>query len=839
MSSDSEYGNESEEEEEFHSNRNRGQSEHEKLYGVFLDDEVDDEVDERRSNGGGVNGKKGAKGGGGGKGSKGSGGGDKQHKFSSARGISFASSAGKPLESNESSDEDVEETDVEFRQMLGTGSAPVQAPPSGESEPFAAMSTSAHSSHSRPIEKPTWEKHTKGFGMKMLLSMGYKGGGLGKEGKGISRHVEVAGPRGTEGLGKVKEGTSLTANKIIERELQGKVGAPEMDVKVGAERSKRQARLRVAAEATAEEGLWRKGRSQKAKKPRYTTSNEVISGSGAGTGATSMSSVVLDMRGPQTRLLSSVGDIGEVVGSKDEVLLGQELLHNLSLQVDMVEAKLRNFDEQQRSTDERRALLERDTEALKSRVASGHEQLTRFREMESILQKTEAASSPDQVMECFQALCHPRFGKEYALFGMVQLAPALVAPVLERDLKEWDPTIDLHRPARLLKELRPMFTLVENSVLAARGLAGFETMADAVVVSRVRSWLLREWVVTSDPQSAVALIEHLTGLVSDASLSDLLRLAIFPKLKRAVESWDARSAAALSWGKDARMDLWLLPWLPLLRAELEPLIPTIRRKVLAALGTCELGEASYRQQDFLRPWMPVLGPRAAEAMAMHVGGCLAAHVRKVVINPADQKLDALDAAVSWGGVLPPVHLSCLLRGELFPNWHTVLVSWVARTDASANSDLVAWYKGWKSYFTAKGCLDDGVRAELGHALAIMRAGRQLPPSDFERTWKQDSSSRASYAQCLQHFTAQEKSTDAASAGETKQPQSRVPVPESFKEVVAAFAESRGVDFSMKAARNQEGRSLYDFGGKTILIEQDMVYISVSGIWKPVALEELC
>jgi len=459
--------------------------------------------------------------------------------------------------------------------------------------------------------------------------------------------------------------------------------------------------------------------------------------------------------------------------------------------------------------------------------------------MEIILQKTEAASSPDEVMECFRALCHPRFSKEYALFGMVQLAPALVAPVLERDLKEWDPMLEPHRPVRLLKELRPMFTVVENSVLAARGMAGFESMADAVVVSRVRTWLLREWVVTSDPDSAVALIEDLSGLVSEASLSDLLRLAIFPKLKRAVESWDARSAAARGWSQDARMDLWLLPWLPLLRAELEPLFPTIRRKILAALETCELGEASARQQDFLRPWMHVLGPRAAEEMAMHVGGCLAAQVRKVVINPADQKLDALDAVLTWGGVLPPVHLSCLLRGELFPHWHNVLVTWVAQTDAAANSDLVAWYKGWKSYFTSKGCVDDGLRAELGHALAIMRAGRQMPPSDFERTWKQDSGIGMSYAQCLQQLTALEKSTNADSADESKQPQSRQPVPESFKEVVATFAESRGVDFSMKAARNHDGRSLYDFGGKTVLIEKDMVYLSECGIWKPVALEELC
>lgn len=382
-----------------------------------------------------------------------------------------------------------------------------------------------------------------------------------------------------------------------------------------------------------------------------------------------------------------------------------------------------------------------------------------------------------------------------------------------------------------------MLAEADTSVLAARGLAVFEDMAGVVVVPRVRACLLREWDAAADPESAVVLLENLAGLAADAT-ADLLRTVVFPKLQRAVEEWDARGAAARSWDRPSRMDLWLLPWLPHLRAELEPLFPTIRRKVLAALGACELGEASGRQQDFLRPWMRVLGPRAADAMAVHVGGCLAAQVRlNVSVNPADQRLDALDAAVAWSSVLPPPHVSCLLRGELFPNWHAVLVSWVARTDAAANAQLVAWYQGWKSYVASKGCLEDGLRAEFGHALAVMRAGRQLPAAEFARAWTP--AGGLSYARCLRQHAALAQAAGAAPANDPKKSQPRPSAPESFKTVVAAFAESRGVEFSMKAARNSDGKSLYDFGGKTVLIEQDMVYLSLSGVWRPVALEDLC
>ena len=247
--------------------------------------------------------------------------------------------------------------------------------------------------------------------MKMLLKLGYKGGGLGKEGKGISRAVEVTGRKHGAGLGSVPESTGLKANQAIARELQGKPGDPEGDEEAGADRIKRRQRLRSAAEATAEAGAWRKGAEpakKKSRKTRYVVAaDEPV--------AEAASVKVVDMRGPQTKILTSVGDISEEGGGG--ALLGQELLHNLSLMVDLSENKLRSFDQRRRALDDEQALLARDAAELEERVRSGSDQLARFANVEQVLRRAEAARSPEDLMGAFRELAAPRFRKEFTLFG--------------------------------------------------------------------------------------------------------------------------------------------------------------------------------------------------------------------------------------------------------------------------------------------------------------------------------------------------------------------------------------------------------------------------------------
>ena len=74
----------------------------------------------------------------------------------------------------------------------------------------------------RKDELGAWEKHTKGFGSKMLEKFGFKGR-LGANENGVSRSIEVVvRPAGVGlGYGNFKESSTLKVNKIIEAEWRG------------------------------------------------------------------------------------------------------------------------------------------------------------------------------------------------------------------------------------------------------------------------------------------------------------------------------------------------------------------------------------------------------------------------------------------------------------------------------------------------------------------------------------------------------------------------------------------------------------------------------------------
>jgi tuftelin-interacting protein 11 len=221
-------------------------------------------------------------------------------------------------------------------------------------------------------------------------------------------------------------------------------------------------------------------------------------------------------------------------------------------------------------------------------------------------------------------------------------------------------------------------------------------------------------------------------------------------------------------------------------------------------------------------------------------------VRRVEVNPADQRLDVLDTALAWANVLPRHHMSCLVRAELLPTWHAVLLGWLKRSDAAANADLVAWYRGWKAFLAERlGGLDGALRAELGFGLDLMAAARRLPRASLDAAL--DAHQRAGRPSFLTLLKAAYEAADAPATSARPEVASRpASLPSSssssmasFKEVVAAFAEAEGVVFALKATRSSDGRPLYAFGPLTVLLDHDVAHIEEpKGRWQPVSLEEL-
>ena len=720
----------------------------------------------------------------------------------------------------------------------------------------------------------TFEKHTKGFGLKMLQKMGYREGeGLGKDGRGISRPVEAAVRPAGVGLGAISESKK---NQRIEAELHGKEFVDEAEESGSSKRSRRL--KQSEAEKLADQKQWRRQPSTAKPKRKFQTVAEILAkqrgtgGDGDDDGDEDEDEVgrpavtkVLDMRGPETRVLSSLDEVGaEGPREGEPVLLGQEFLHNLNLHLDLSRTNVQSADRRKSTEQQRLKLLQGDAASLGERVNAGKAQLQRFRDFEALLGRLEgrvdsASGSlrPDEVLQMFQELGARKYAQEFAMFGVAQVAPAVVTPVLKQQMASWSPLNDPDMAIDLLTQWQPLLIdpSVANPVLRRQNSIAFDLLAEQLVVRRLQEALTNDWDVY-DAGPCLRLIEGLKGkgtrrqvaLISDGAMADLLQVVIYPKLKRAVEAWspsdDSRNAGR-----------WFTPWLSHLPQELADLMPSIRRKLVQFLASALGGggtEHASRYQQIVAPWLEYFEGKARDSLVTQIAGCLALQLRSVEINPQNQTIestDIMESVLSWQKLLPEPHLSCLLRGEFFPKWKRILFQWVRVTESEANESLVIWYRGWKDFIFKHIDPDPWLRAEFGHALDLMYQGRKLSKKDFEAL-RPASADEVSYQTVFQDYLshaaqarrpppeepepAPAESATGLSSGSVKSSETLI----AFKDVVDAFAQEQGVPFMIKN-RMHDGKQLYSFGGITIYLDMDVAHVErTKGSWGAISLEDL-
>ena len=234
---------------------------------------------------------------------------------------------------------------------LGLGTATLPPPPSQE-KPFDIQKSSLGK----------WEKHTKGFGAKMLSKMGFTGR-LGSKAKGVSGTVGVVIRPNALGLGfgGFKEASKLEENKKMEVELKG--GDYEEEKKRVRERAKQEEAKKVATAMRGAYGIdesstsFRKSSSSskkksKKKKANYVSASDIMKEveRNADGGNDTLSKIV-DMRGEQVKTYYG-GDMSNVRvnegsegGTNSKVgppLLGAELLHNLTMTINRSEVSDRH-----------------------------------------------------------------------------------------------------------------------------------------------------------------------------------------------------------------------------------------------------------------------------------------------------------------------------------------------------------------------------------------------------------------------------------------------------------------------------------------------------------------
>eukprot|EP00271_Cylindrocystis_brebissonii_P018176 TRINITY_DN5039_c0_g2_i1.p1 TRINITY_DN5039_c0_g2~~TRINITY_DN5039_c0_g2_i1.p1 ORF type:complete len:915 (+),score=193.00 TRINITY_DN5039_c0_g2_i1:331-3075(+) len=683
-----------------------------------------------------------------------------------------------------------------------------------------------------------FEKHTKGFGLKMLEKMGYKGGGLGKNDQGIAIPVEAKMRPKMMGMG---------FNDFKEREngLPPPPGKETEEDKVVFKEE-----MSARAKQSQQQQSWKKkkGGDNRTSKKEYKTAAQLLEEKrGDGREATQ---TIIDMRGAQVRVLTSMEGINEEAAAPTDDTPMPELQHNLRLLVDMVEADIQVTD--RKLTHERDTLLLLKTECERARgvAKKRHEELHGLEALVQALDNIQAnvdkhGATLDMVCEAFKQL-RSRFKQEIILYNIPAIALMYAVPIMTNELARWNPlaspTVGFEAMSTWKSILATEDGPTDYSIFSDLELAvsqdPFTQLVREVMLPAIRTTITNFW-EPRNPEALLNFLELWEGVLPPAVVQHVLEHLVMPKLTSAVDSWDPLQ-------EPIPIHAWVHPWLPLLGARLEPLYQPIRYKLGRVLGGFTVGDASVHAM--LAPWKRVFDPMSFENLLVRfILPKLGVAMQSFVVDPRGQKLEIWHAVKMWAGTIPVHHMVALMEVSFFAQWHEILYKWLCSPGVDYD-EVTFWYKGWKAEIPDELLASERVRTHLNVALDRMNAAIEgaelLPPGARESV---------AYLRAAEQLANFGVGTAAASGranggegirededggGMNNLPSMEVDM--NLKEEVEEFAQQNDVQFVPKPGRMHEGLQVYSFGAVSVCVDTaKMVLLAQKeGRWSPVSLEQL-
>ena len=513
-----------------------------------------------------------------------------------------------------------------------------------------------------------FEAHTKGIGAKLLAKMGWKeGSGLGKEGKGLAEPLEAKlRPKG-QGMG------------------YGDRREPSLaPVRATLEMQKHKKSTDVSLEAQA----WRKKRVErnlKESKEIYKTVEDVLAES---RGAKSAVQTIIDMRGPQTKVLK---DLEELKKEDIDAHAGEgmpELQHNMRLLVDMTEVEIRKIDGRIRHSRDTQKLLQKENIRLTSELHKSKESMVMI---ESALAAARGAldaasngATLSEVRAIFSA-AKAKLGAEYVNFEIHILALSVALPLLRQWLQAWSPLAD---PTGALSEFSDWKPLLEGENVKPivypdqdvnvdelfSSSDPYERLLLELVLPSLRKDLVQTW----DPKDTITLeefIESWEPILPSSVILYVMQHLVLPKLQSAAQAWDPLHDPIAP-------HTWLHPWLvriyavlvlnmqvnmlqmfsvlnyhllylqPYLGNHMNELWPIVRFKFSSALTQWHPSDSSAL--ELLRPWRKVFKYTDWEQLcSKSIEPKLCKVLDSLKVNPADQQMDPFHWVMAWASEVPP------------------------------------------------------------------------------------------------------------------------------------------------------------------------------------------
>lgn len=565
-----------------------------------------------------------------------------------------------------------------------------------------------------------WERHTLGFGSKILAKHGFKGR-LGAKADGIAAPVQpVLRPAGL-GLGagafREKPHAEVVKEQLDERNAQ-------------------------TATETQKEKKWKK---KTQKRPRAKREKDIV----------------VDMRGATPRQLPSLAAAlatdehatateSEKVVVPDPLFAVPEIAYNLRMLTDT--ARLQ-FDKAKRRKEAEKLI--KDT-AMSERKKVGEELANAKnvlaelevleRRVKKLFEKAGEGTDSD-----FEALLNEftAFGRNFLKTGYI--APSCVMDALAdvvhkrvdgRLAECMSKTNKLSRKNRL-RQARHICRVLK----AARETLSDElyiTLCTQLVLRRARRVVARaDWDAVEGAWVAEVLAEMRSAL-PEAVVEAFGEEVLVPRLVGRIERWTE---------KDAPLHMWIHPWLPVVgrRSLVEVLgrVRVILNRVVERWGVKDGMDATLEVIELVRRWTGVLSRRKMQLMLarhvtpkvvkrvemfcksdMELGGYVAG--RGVSIPECFHLLEMWGEVVSWrlmsDAIVGPmcIGLCARMRKLMFADG--------VGTDEKEREEVwkrgCEYYKMWKSWIP--GGMLEKVRCGLGAILFVLHAGRIEERMDVRR-----------------------------------------------------------------------------------------------------------
>lgn len=709
--------------------------------------------------------------------------------------------------------------------------------------------------------KPTyaWEKHSKAFGSKFLAKLGFKGR-LGKEENGVSTTIEVVQRPAQMGIGfgNFTEATALKNNRKLQKEWKGETFDEEDD---------RQQRKREREALEEDDSLWRKRKAPTGGKT-YKRAADV---SQAARSKVSNKEVILDMRGPDVRVLSNVTDAYDGDPSKMEATkpkLGDELIYNVRMVVNLAHGHICDLTQQIATDSETVASMRKEAKMIRSQVEMDALRLKKVEQLMNKSMELEAAAKSSReshdVEEVLTILRDIRleFPQEFEIYNMYQLVASLCIPTLKSLLVTTD-LLDEVQSSEVVQQYRLIQIFLMDLPDASKNapdsspVSVFQFIREkkTALGDELYNFVLEEtlwpamvqcinvqWNVTSEATDAVALFSKLKPHLSSDFVQAWLERLVLPRLRKECHRWKPQD-------KETLIHDWLFPWAPILGDDMDSLYPEVRLALANALNQWHPSDLSVC--TILAPWRSMWGEHEYAKFTHRyiIRKLIRSLHREFEVNPRNQSLTVLAWVLAWKEHLPERQFIALFEGEFFPKWLKALRRWVCASPSLV--ELEKWYCGWKMYFE-KHQLANHQRFVIHFHGALVLLHSAANEDAIERDVYLEAvpqlcrTAAKNYQEALVKAKENDiNGDDGTSASDDemsvhKKPSKRNGTSSNvvgLKDVIESMSIANNITFMPKGLH--DGQQVYLFGKHHIVIEQGVVFVEEpKGVFKPVDIEQL-